>query len=738
MTSEILTQLISNTINISSTLCKDKDKNNKKKLTSNPLLDINAEKFVPLKEKLKQKNPQNIGKNDNELSFLPFHDYINFQMAKSYHNLLKGNIRSFNLYEKNKTEFKSLKLKFAIIELNFKFTCDYESIENEIKKFLELFGEINSILFDVNTNSVKIIYKNDLSAKNVINYLNKLLYENNTNEDQDIKFDAKKENDINANENDSKDKVYPNEKQSEDIIKFINFLTDKYKNEQNNENTENKIENKNGNITESNEKKEKNIVNDLQSHQEKNVNSNILSKNENISPSEGKSKSSDNNNTNYLYILENLETPEKKLININNFSQNNNSNIKQQEICKNCATSINSFNPSLKTSLVYVPFVPKINIGVPISIPVLLPINSTLLNKSLKDNPKISNPKDVNEEISINSCLLNQINKEKKINNNNSKTAQDDNQIKEIFEHLNNKIAVIENNKNDINNSNNSKEENKKTNQELYHNDNDNFANKKDFALKKEEINKNVNKNLSSMFKILLIPNFPAIQNLQKTKSNNDNIQPMKPNPIEFNKNVIDFNKLTLETKNRIHFMTHSSRNYNYKYVCNYAVQIENDNMFMVTKRIIGKNGCFLKKILQESCIKYGDYSTKIRLRGKGSGYVDKGNNPSCDNEPLTLSVSSLNYPTYYNCCLLIDNLMKKIYDDYFEYLHEILPKEIHYSISKKKLIKSEFIVDRVNSVPINNSNNDKSNSNEKKKISNENEINNKNNEDEDEQLKKN
>ena len=726
MTSEILTQLISNTINISSSLCKDKDKNNKKKLTSNPVLDINAEKFVPLKEKLKQKNPQNIDKNDNELSSPSIHDYINFQMTKSYNNLLKGNIRSFNLYEKNKTEFKSLKLKVALIEINFKFTCDYESIENEIKKFLELFGEINSILFDVNTNSVKIIYKNDLSAKNVIYYLNKLLYENNTNEEQDIKFDVKKENDI--NENDEKGKVYPNEKQSEDIIKFINFLTDKYKNEQNNENTENKIENKNGNITESNEKKEKNIVNDLQSHQEKNVNSNILSKNENISPSERKSKSSDNNSTNYLYILENLETPEKKLNNINNFPQNNNSNIKQQEICKNYATSINQFNPSLKTSLVYVPFVPKINIGVPISIPVLLPINSTLLNKSLKDNAKISNPKDVNEEININSCLLNQINKEKKINNNNSKIAQDDNQIKEIFEHLNNKIAVIENNKNDINNSNNNKEENKKTNQELYHNDNDNdnFANKKDFTLKKEEINKNVNKNLSSMFKILLIPNFPAIQNLQKTKSNNDNIQPMKPNPIEFNKNVIDFNKLTLETKNRIHFMTHSSRNYNYKYVCNYAVQIENDNMFMVTKRIIGKNGCFLKKILQESCIKYGDYSTKIRLRGKGSGYVDKGNNPSCDNEPLTLSVSSLNYPTYYNCCLLIDNLMKKIYDDYFEYLHEILPKEIHYSISKKKLIKSEFIVDRVNSVPINNSNNDKINCDEQKKISNENEINNK------------
>ena len=220
MTSEILTQLISNTIKISSMLYKDKDKNINKNLISNPVLDINAEKFVPLKEKLKQKNPQNLAKNDNEFSSPSSHDYINFQLAKPYDNMLKSNIRSFNLYERNGTEFKSLKLNVTIIELNFKFTCDYESIENEIKKFLQLFGDINSILFDVNTNSVQIIYKKDLSAKNVNHYLNKLLYENNTNEEQDIKFDVIKENekDINRNENATKDKFYPNEKQNEDII----------------------------------------------------------------------------------------------------------------------------------------------------------------------------------------------------------------------------------------------------------------------------------------------------------------------------------------------------------------------------------------------------------------------------------------------------------------------------------------------------------------------------------------
>ena len=202
----------------------------------------------------------------------------------------------------------------------------------------------------------------------------------------------------------------------------------------------------------------------------------------------------------------------------------------------------------------------------------------------------------------------------------------------------------------------------------------------------------------------------------------------IKPNPINFNKNVIDFNKLTLETKNKVHFMTHSSRNYCYKYVCNYTVQIENDNIFMVTKRIIGKNGCFLKKILQESCIKYGDYSTKIRLRGKGSGYIDKVSNSENNDEPLILSVSSLNYPTYYNCCLLVDSLMNKIYDDYFEHLHMILPKDLHYSIHKKQLIKNEFIVDRVNSMlsfyenrksNMNENNNNNYNENEDEKIEN-------------------
>jgi len=62
------------------------------------------------------------------------------------------------------------------------------------------------------------------------------------------------------------------------------------------------------------------------------------------------------------------------------------------------------------------------------------------------------------------------------------------------------------------------------------------------------------------------------------------------------------------------------------KFICNYEVQIENDEHFRITKRIIGNKGLYLKAILYDSCGKYGDYSTKIRLRGRGSGFKEGPN----------------------------------------------------------------------------------------------------------------
>ena len=870
MTSELLSKLILNTTNLPSISSNKNDINNTNNNQNNflpkPQLNINADKFIPFKEKQKIKNQEifsiPISNNNPSLISPSFSHYINPQRLMPYNNMLKKNIRTFNLlqnFDKNDKEKieMSFKEKYNLdtptIEINFKFTCDYELIESEIKEFLELFGEINSIYYDINSNSAKINFKYYFSAMYANYYLNHLLNENKKNDNYPIN----KEINENKNEGTGNNKINSDEKQNEDIVKFIKFLTDNYKNEQ---------KNKNEYETKSNEEKGKNIIPNIllnkenknreeNKNSEKRINNNTnlsmdisyLSQNKNDIYTSQKKCYSNNNSSKYLFVQQNSETPIKKTNTINNYSSNNmnnndiNNNIdsKQPGPFNAYTPSLHPFNPSFRTPLLYVPFVPKMNMGVPISIPVLFPINSFFLNKSFYLNNNINNlhknnncPTNIKKESIINSCLVNHsnnnpININEKINNENSQ-AQNDNQIKEIFDNLNNKIAIISNNSNNSTNSNEkiikNNENHESNNNSETGSNNKILSNKSDTTIKTEEVNKSSNtksnnnsdenkkyinlnnngnsntnyingsknndnsssdknsgislnldfmssskgkalslerlnnylqdnkpvsnfsnpilslnnsdkKNISSkvvenlninnkdnnikennissqnnkngfypmnnyfnsMFNFLFIPNFPIQPQLTKL----NNMKP-KPNPNDFNKNVIDFNKLTLETKNKVHFMTHSSRNYYYKYVCNYSVQIENDNIFMVTKRIIGKNGCFLKKILQESCIKYGDYSTKIRLRGKGSGYVDKISNTENEEEPLTLSVSSLNYPTYYNCCLLVDNLMNKVYDDYFEYLHKVLPKELHYSIIKKKLIKNEFIVDRVNSMPLN------------------------------------
>ena len=875
MTSELLSKLILSTQEALSTSPPSKNG------TSTPIdptsqktnLNINAEKFVPLKEKSKLKltetHPKPI-ENKNYVSISPsFSHYINPERLSPYDDMLNKNVRTFNLLqnsEKNEeTKLEnSLKEKYNLdtptIEINFKFTCDYELIEKEMKEFLELFGEINSLNYNMNVNSLKINYKYYFSALYANYYLNYLLKEN-----KDKNINAVPQKDIQEIQKPEKNLQNCDLKQNEEIVKFIKFLTDNYKNEPKVKNCENDRKEK---LYEGNKNDiinaEENKINSLSKKNNKDDNNN-----NNIATATEKKCLSNNNNPKYLFLQQNSETPIKKTNIITNYSENNinhsnNYNWEKQPSPFHTYTApFQKLNPSLRAPILYVPFVPKMNIGIPISIPVLFPMNAPFLNKPFYHNNSNANNTNKNgqkKETKINSCLVNNpdenpINK----NNTNEKTdinnaqIQNDNQIKEIFDNLNNKIAIISNNSNNSTNSNEKNMKNaeianvseQKSNSEIGSNI---LSNKSDSTIKTEEINrssktksnnsdndeknkdennnssnekgnssdknsfnfdmssingktlslerlntylqdnkpvtkfvnpilslssqqkeispeknnntlckeqesaidnnksndinnnipnsssKNVpkennvekvqknkkfspiqmNNYLNSMYNFLLLQNLQNFKNSKKIPPLPQNMPPLpnpnlfniKPNPINFNKNVIDFNKLTLETKNKVHFNTHSSRNYYYKYVCNYVVQIENDNIFMVTKRIIGKNGCFLKKIIQESCIKYGDYSTKIRLRGKGSGYVDKVNNAESDNEPLILSVSSLNYATYLNCCVLVDNLMTKIYDDYYEHLKNFLPKELHYSIHKKKLCKNEFIVDRVNTLASNYENN--------------------------------
>ena len=106
-------------------------------------------------------------------------------------------------------------------------------------------------------------------------------------------------------------------------------------------------------------------------------------------------------------------------------------------------------------------------------------------------------------------------------------------------------------------------------------------------------------------------------------------------------------------------------------------------------------------------------------MRGKGCGYNEHNGKES--EEPLMLCVSSLNYPTYYNCCLLIDSLLRKVYNDYYEYSVKMLPEELRYSMKRKQVLKHEFVVNRFSS---NSSGNKENNSNISNNMTNNNERN--------------
>ena len=176
------------------------------------------------------------------------------------------------------------------------------------------------------------------------------------------------------------------------------------------------------------------------------------------------------------------------------------------------------------------------------------------------------------------------------------------------------------------------------------------------------------------------VPNMPIIQN-----KNNCQANPQSP-------------------EKSVEFHTNSTRDYQYKYVSRYIVQIENEKNFPVTKMIIGNSGKLLRNILVKNCINNGDHTTKIRLRGRGSGYKEGPKNEE-SKDPMELCISSLNLISYIKCSQEIENLLKMVYYKY--YLYEVENKKNNNKdnnnnelpINMKKILKYQYVVNRYNTL---------------------------------------
>lgn len=234
------------------------------------------------------------------------------------------------------------------------------------------------------------------------------------------------------------------------------------------------------------------------------------------------------------------------------------------------------------------------------------------------------------------------------------------------------------------------------------------------------KLNQNINKsnNLSPINK-----NEPSTNSNSSSSSKESspifNNQEINKNNTTYN-NKVDDNKYLEEIvqnkkykeyipKNRkekdVQFHTNSTRDYQFKYVSRYIVQIENEKNFPVTKMIIGNNGMLLRTIIYENCIKYGDNTTKIRLRGKGSGYKEGPNNEE-SKEPMELCISSLNVFSFLRCSNAIESILLRIYYQYYLYQCKIYLENNknnnnnnNLPISMKKILKYHYVVNRYNTL---------------------------------------
>eukprot|EP00913_Durusdinium_trenchii_P002277 g2102.t1 len=96
------------------------------------------------------------------------------------------------------------------------------------------------------------------------------------------------------------------------------------------------------------------------------------------------------------------------------------------------------------------------------------------------------------------------------------------------------------------------------------------------------------------------------------------------------------------------------------KYLCRVKVGIEEDVTFQVCRRIIGPGGENMKRIIEST----GNGSVKIRLRGRGSKYLE-GPEHKESNDDLMLCVSATNRRSFEKAASLVEGLITSVQQDY-------------------------------------------------------------------------
>merc|ERR1712093_765569 len=96
---------------------------------------------------------------------------------------------------------------------------------------------------------------------------------------------------------------------------------------------------------------------------------------------------------------------------------------------------------------------------------------------------------------------------------------------------------------------------------------------------------------------------------------------------------------------------------------CRYHVGIEQDRAFNVVRKLLGDRGSHMKTIAENT-------GAKLRVRGRGSGFLEGPDKVEASDEPLMVCVSAMSHEGFEMAVQDVESLLEHVQDQYREFCH--------------------------------------------------------------------
>merc|ERR1712139_414351 len=94
------------------------------------------------------------------------------------------------------------------------------------------------------------------------------------------------------------------------------------------------------------------------------------------------------------------------------------------------------------------------------------------------------------------------------------------------------------------------------------------------------------------------------------------------------------------------------------KLLCRYSVCIEQDRAYNVVRKLLGDRGSHMKHIAEST-------GAKLRIRGRGSGFLEGPDQKEASDEPLMLCISASTREGFDDAVQDVESLLECVHDQY-------------------------------------------------------------------------